>query len=94
MGRLLGLDVAAGRPTTYFGINGQAAPAFLHTVQFQVTGVQNWINLEAGFVDADIQPLLGQRGFFETYQVIFERFRYQFEVNTREQALVRGRRGR
>lgn len=94
IGRLIGIDVPSGQPTTYFGIAQQAAPAFLHTVQLKITGMPQWITLEAGFVTRDIQPLLGQRGFFEAFQVKFERWRYQFEVSTREQAVVRGRRGR
>lgn len=34
-----------------------------------------------------------QRGFFESYQVVFERFRRQFEVNTTTDAMVRNKRG-
>jgi hypothetical protein len=92
LGRLLGVDVSSGRPKTYYGIAKQAAPGFIHRVELQVTGFSQWVTFEAGFVNADIEPLLGQTGFFETYQVIFERFRHQFEVNTRESALMRGRR--
>jgi len=94
LGRLLGIDVTSGKPKTYFGIAKQAAPGFMHTVDLQVTGLDQWITLEVGFVSADINPLLGQNGFFEKYQIIFERFRYQFEVNTREKALMRGRKSR
>lgn len=94
LGRLLGIDVPAGRPKTYYGIAKQAASGFMHTVDLQVTGFDQWIRLEVGFISADITPLLGQNGFFEKYQIIFERFRHQFEVNTRENALMRGRRGR
>lgn len=94
VGRLIGIDVRSGKPKTYFGIAKQAAPGFVHTVNLQVTGLSQWLTFEAGFVCADIDPLLGQTGFFETYQVIFERFRHQFEINNRETALMRGRRGR
>lgn len=91
LGRLLGIDVLSGKPKTYYGIANQAAPGFMHTVDLQVTGFDHWITTEVGFVSADISPLLGQNGFFEKYQIIFERFRHQFEVNTRENALMRGR---
>jgi len=94
LGRLLGIEVTSGKPKTYYGIAKQAAPGFMHTVDLQVTGLDQWITLEVGFVSADINPLLGQNGFFEKYQIIFERFRHQFEVNTRENALMRGRKGR
>lgn len=94
LGRLLGIDVPSGRPNTYYGIARQAANGFMHTVNLQVTGLDQWITLEVGFVSADISPLLGQNGFFEKYQIIFERYRHQFEVNTKENALMRGRKGR
>ena len=94
-GTLLGIDVPSGRPKTYFGIAQQAAPGFMHTISLQVTGFNHWTTLEAGFVSSDIMPILGQAGFFENYQIIFERFRFQFEVHPKIEAMVRGRkRGR
>jgi hypothetical protein len=94
LGRLLGIDVPSGRPKTYYGIAKQTLPGFIHSVNLQVTGFNQWLTFEAGFVSADIDPLLGQTGFFETYQITFERFRFLFELNTRERALMRGRKGR
>jgi len=38
-------------------------------------------------------PILGEVGFFDHYQVVFERFKRQFEINTKEDAIVRNRRG-
>ncbi|MCM3870433.1 MAG: retroviral-like aspartic protease family protein [Pyrinomonadaceae bacterium] len=84
IGRLLGIDVRSGKPRTYFGLAQQAAPGFLHSIKLQVTGLDHWISLDVGFISADVMPLLGQGGFFSTYQIIFERFRYQFEVNKRK----------
>lgn len=94
IGKLLAIDVPSGVPKTYFGIAEQGVPGFVHTIELQVTGLNQWITIEAGFVRADFIPLLGQAGFFEKYQVIFERSRHQFEINSRENALMRGRRGR
>lgn len=95
MGTVLGIDVPSGRPKTYYGLAQQEAAGFVHSIQLQVTGFSQWITMEAGFVRADIVPLLGQTGFFENYQIIFERFSRQFEVNTKVDALMRGRhRGR
>lgn len=92
IGRLLGINVPSGQPKTYFGLARQAAPGFVHSIKLQVTGFHHWVSLDVGFISADIVPLLGQSGFFSSYQVIFERFRKQFEVNTRENALMRGKR--
>ena len=94
VGRLIGIDVRSGTPKTYLGIAKQAASGFVHTINLQVTGFNHWLTFDAGFICEDIPPLLGQTGFFETYQVTFERFRYQFEINSRESALMRGRKGR
>lgn len=91
VGRLLGIDVPSGQPKTYFGLAQQAAPGFVHSIQLQVTGFDHWVSLNVGFINADIVPLLGQFGFFSHYQVIFEGFRKQFEVNTKESALMSGR---
>lgn len=91
IGEVIGIDVPSGEPKTYFGLAEQAASGFVHSIQLQVTGFNHWINIDAGFIDSNISPLLGQHGFFSNYQIIFERFRKQFEVNTRESALMRGR---
>lgn len=94
VGEILGIDVRSGRPQTYFGLAQQATPGFQHTVRLQVTGFDHWITLDAGFIQSEnVMPLLGQSGFFSHYSIIFERFRYQVEIRTREQALMRGRRG-
>lgn len=93
-GRLLGIDVPSGTSKTYYGIARQPVNGYLHSVDLRVTGLDQWITILAGFVDADIDPLLGQRGFFEKYQISFERWRYQFEINKKETALMKGRRGR
>jgi hypothetical protein len=95
IGQLLGIDVRSGAPKTYFGLAGQAAHGFRHTISLKVTGLDQWKGLEVGFIENDdVMPLLGQTGFFSNYQIIFERYRYQIEVKTREQGLMRGRKGR
>lgn len=93
VGELLGIDVSSGHPRSYFGLAGQEAQGFLHRIQMQVAGFDHWVEVEAGFVDSDIVPLLGQTGFFDHYQIVFERFRRQFQINSKVNALVRNRRG-
>jgi hypothetical protein len=34
-------------------------------------------------LESEVMPILGQQGFFESYQVVFERFKRQFEINTK-----------
>ncbi|HXT61909.1 MAG TPA: hypothetical protein VN696_02630 [Pyrinomonadaceae bacterium] len=94
VGTLLGIDVPSGRPHSFYGLANQEAPGFMHRVQLQVTGIPIWVEIEAGFVTGEnILPLLGQAGFFENFQVVFERYKRQFEINTKTDALIRNRRG-
>lgn len=94
MGTLLGIDVPSGKPKKYYGLANQVASGFVHSVDLQVTGIPQSHTISAGFVSSDIVPLLGQTGFFENYQVVFERFRRLFQVITKSDALVRAKLGR
>lgn len=91
--RDLGIDVRKGRPLPFKGIAAQEAQGFLHRVQLQVEGFTHWIDVEAAFVEQEEMPIIGQSGFFDNYQVVFERFRGHFEVYTKEDALIRRKRG-
>lgn len=94
LGPPLGINVPDGQRKIYFGIGGQSSIAFVHEIHLQVAGFKTWVKMKIGFLDTLQIPLLGQSGFFENYQIIFERFRYQFEIYPKIDALVRGRRGR
>src|SRR5258705_1040364 len=78
LGVALGIDVLAGDKKVYFGIGGQSALGYRHECNMRVQGLDSWIKLTVGFLDTIQIPILGQLGFFEHYQVLFERFRYQF----------------
>ena len=94
LGEVLGIDVVSGTRKVYFGIGGHAAIGYMHECQLQVQGFNTWRNVTIGFVDTIKVPLLGQSGFFENHQVIFERFKYSFEVYPKVDALIRASRGR
>lgn len=94
LGDTLGIDVLSGERKVYFGIGGHAAVGYIHECDMQVSGFNTWIKMRIGFLDTIRIPLLGQSGFFENYQVLFERFRYQFEIYPKIDALIRGSRGR
>lgn len=91
IGELIGIDVPSGIPKTYFGLAQQAANGYIHKVKLQVTGFGFWTELEIGFIESDVLPLLGQHGFFSNYQVVFEGYRRRFDVNKKESALMTGR---
>ena len=94
LGEILGIDVLSGERKVYFGLGGNSALGYLHDCDMQVSGLKTWVKMRIGFVDTIRIPLLGQSGFFENYQVLFERFRYQFEIYPKVDALIRGTRGR
>ena len=81
----LGVDLKGAREQReYFGVAGQSVIGYIHPIQFQVHGFSEWIDMEAGFLDAS-QPyqLLGQSGFFDNYEVTLRRYRGRFEVRSR-----------
>jgi hypothetical protein len=80
---ILGLELAKGEPRIFYGIAKQAAHGFLHTIQLQVEGFNETIEIKAAFTEDNDIPLIGQVGFFDFYQVIFERYRGRFEVKSR-----------
>lgn len=90
----LGVDLLSGVRKVYFGLGGNSAVGYLHDCHLQVQGFKQWTPLRIGFVDTIRVPLLGQSGFFEHYQIIFERFKYQFELYPKVDALIRSSRGR
>jgi hypothetical protein len=85
VGERLGIDVQAGRLKRFAGIAaGQFVDAYMHTIQTQIQGLSEKIDLEAGFTDSEwVYGILGQSGFFQNYRVTFERFRGRFEVTSR-----------
>ena len=89
VGTALGINIESGEAKNYTGIASQSVVGYLHPVSLQVQGMAEWVAIEAGFIDADLVPLLGQSGFFDNYQIVFERYRGRFEVNSRARYRLR-----
>jgi len=62
-------------------------------VHLQIDGFTRWASVDAVFLTSDGLAVLGQRGFFDNYQLVFEKWARRFEVNTKEEAMIRNRRG-
>jgi hypothetical protein len=87
IGKRLGIDVPSGTFKRFGGIT-EGIDAYMHPIQLQVQGFSERILIIAGFTDADgVDGLLGQAGFLESYQVIFERYHWQFVVIDRSEAV-------
>ncbi|HEX7771104.1 MAG TPA: hypothetical protein VF435_01710 [Pyrinomonadaceae bacterium] len=93
VGKLLNVDIRSGKPYKIHGFDLQSVPGFVHKVHLQVAGFTHWVAIEAVFSEMDGIPILGQIGFFENYQVVFERWARRFEITTKTDAIARNRRG-
>ena len=94
LGELLHIDIPSGQPYQFHGFDNRLVPGFVHEVVLQVAGFTHWVPVDAVFLECEGMPILGQRGFFDNYQVVFEKWARRFEINTKETAMVRNRRGR
>jgi predicted aspartyl protease len=68
----------------YFGVGGQSVFGHIHLIRFQIQGFSEWVKIEVGFIDAKLPyQLLGQSGFFDNYEISFQRYRGRFEIRSR-----------
>jgi hypothetical protein len=81
----LGIDIKATNiEKEYFGIAGQSIVGYVHSVQMQVQGFSEWIDIEAGFFDTELPyPLIGESGFLDNYQLTLMRYKGRFEIKSR-----------
>lgn len=76
----LGIDLHGREQREYFSIEGSIIIGQVCLVQLQVKGLPDPIEIEAAFVEINQIPLLGQVGFFDNYEIRFQRFKGRFEV--------------
>ncbi|HET6862831.1 MAG TPA: hypothetical protein VFH91_07275 [Pyrinomonadaceae bacterium] len=93
IGEVLGVDIPSGQPYEFHGFDLRLVPGFVHKLHLQVAGFTHWVEVDAVFLESEGMAILGQRGFFESYQIVFERWARQFEVKTKTDAMIRNRRG-
>jgi predicted aspartyl protease len=68
----------------YFGVGGQSIIGHIHLIRFQIQGFSEWIEIEIGFIDDKLPyQILGQSGFFDNYEISFQRYRGRFEIKSR-----------
>jgi hypothetical protein len=74
---VLGIDLESGREFPITGISGDEIPAYVHPVRLTVPPLKG-VDIDVAFTHADgleDGAILGQLGFFDAYQVVFERYR-------------------
>lgn len=70
----IGLNLT-NAPQEYFsGIEGGTLKAKLHKVKVQIVGMNDEVEILAGFIDSSgVSAILGQDGFFDAYRIKFEK---------------------
>jgi hypothetical protein len=81
----LGITVTDSNVTReYFGVGGQSLTAHIHPIQLQIHGFSEWIQMDVGFINDQLPyQILGQSGFFDSYEISFQRYRGRFEIKSR-----------
>jgi hypothetical protein len=81
----LGIDLKSGWIKDFGGIAaGYSVQAYMHTIQIEIQGVGERVEIEVGFADSDaIGGLLGGVGFFDNYKVTLEKYKARFQVEPR-----------
>ena len=89
LGRSLGLHIEGGRYKQFDGI-ASSIEAYMHPIEIQVQDFPEGIKFEAGFTESDgVHAILGQAGFFESFRICFERYRWRIEVTSRPEPATR-----
>lgn len=70
----IGLDLSKATDEYFGGIEGGNLKAKLHKVKLEIIGMDEEIEILAGFIDSSgVAAILGQDGFFDTYKIKFEK---------------------
>lgn len=77
----IGIDVESGRKGQIGGIAEQAVAVYYHSVRLIVRGLSG-VDVEAGFTDSKgvRTGILGQKGFFDNYKIVFERYKDTIDI--------------
>jgi len=76
----LGINVTSGEPREYAGIGG-VVTGYQHRISLKLMGDAQEFAVECGVLPVPLYDgLLGQKGFFDNYKVIFEKYKKRFEV--------------
>jgi gag-polyprotein putative aspartyl protease len=78
----LGIDFKKGRRQQLFGIAaGVAVDAYYHMITLQVLGAPASLQIDVGFTESrGVGALLGESGFFDAYQIRFEKSKERMEL--------------
>jgi hypothetical protein len=82
LAREIGLEPETGKREILGGIEGGRMTAFVHRIKMNIAGMDEMVDIEAGFTDAPAAfAILGQWGFFDAFRIKFERYRNTIEID-------------
>ncbi len=78
----IGVDLSKCQIQNFGGIEGGNIRAKLQKIKLQVVGIEEKIEVNAGFVNSNaVSAILGQEGFFDNLRIKFEKDHGIIEVN-------------
>ena len=79
--KALGIDLTRGDAVAFQGIAHEPVVAYMHLVLIRLTNDSHEYLVPCFFLpELKMPALLGQRGFFEHYKVVFERHKKRFQL--------------
>ena len=76
----LGIDAKEGEPRIYAGVGGEVT-GYQHTMTMRIMNDRHECIVPCGVLPLPAYDgLLGQRGFFDNYKVVFEKYKKRFAV--------------
>jgi predicted aspartyl protease len=78
---ILNIDLKKGKQIELMGLVGGSAPAWVHQVNLEVEGLRS-VNINVAFTESSMPELclVGQRGFFDQFQIRFEPYKDLIEI--------------
>jgi Aspartyl protease len=81
MAKTLKIVVAKGDALSLSGLVGGSVPSYVHQLNLSMQGLPS-VDLLVAFTETDDpgMPILGQRGFFDNFQIRFQRYKDLIEI--------------
>lgn len=82
----LGIDLSNAKPRPMNGIASGSVPTFLSTFPIKSVDLDEEITVPACYIDStNVDILIGQEGFFDTYRIKFEKDHDSFEITKKNE---------
>ena len=83
IGEVIGLDIKNGKLAKYIGIGGKGIDVYFHNIEIEVGGYRYDCYIGFSYDTAFKEGLLGQKGFFELFTVVFDLSKEEIELKSK-----------